>query len=130
MSTKIISYSRGFVIGNFLQEKIGIEETVDEGQDPLKVLKEVQEKVISYHKQLNPSLYPTGKENLVSSFEIPSIQISKQPTDIIGAIVQDISTVTDLKVLGTYRFIAKNHPELQTAIDKKEKELQWVYNGE
>jgi hypothetical protein len=49
MKVNLITYNKTFNIGPYLNEKVGIECSVDEGEDPSDVLDKAKEKIESWH---------------------------------------------------------------------------------
>ena len=74
--------------------------------------------VEEFHIENNKGLYFTMNPDAITNAESKSPKESAQ-TDMIAA----INSCTDIKVLESYRLIAKSNPEFQEAYDKKLKEL-------
>ena len=75
------------------------------------------------------SLYSLKKQ--VSDFFYESNKAAEKeakgestPITKVAELIQHIKTCTELKVLESYKFIAKKDPDLQSAYDNKLKELQ------
>lgn len=117
-----------FSIGSFLNAKIGMEATLEEGDDVNecfdKLSKDVKllafkeqgnvapEWAKDYHEVTTDSLLPQG------TFTIQHNQ--KEPEERrIGDIVSDIKSCTEIPILETYRILAKTKPEFQTAYDEQ-----------
>jgi hypothetical protein len=126
MKPRTVTYQRAFVVGPYLQERIGFEAQVDDHEEPEAVLEELKEMAKKFHLTSNPQLYPTGKENLIQSFnEIPEIQ--KEPKEkAIDGWVNTIQSITTLRGLENLRPMVEkeNNPRLLEAFENKLKSLQ------
>jgi hypothetical protein len=60
MTIKSISYQKAFVIGPYLQERIGVEIELSDTDDPDKAFQLAQEMTNDFHKKANPHLYLNG----------------------------------------------------------------------
>ena len=114
-----VSYQKAFVIGPYLQERVGFEAEIDDAEDEAKALSKLKEIAEQWHIANNPqvhasenSLNPYGPEQ---SWAIPaSIQVEKNEP-AIGIKPEDILSCNDLKVLETYKFLVKKDKELERA---------------
>lgn len=59
MTIKSISYQKAFVIGPYLQERIGVEIELSDTDDPDKAFQLAQEMTNDFHKKANPHLEGT-----------------------------------------------------------------------
>lgn len=131
-----ISYKQKFPTWQFLNCDIGFEIDVPEGENPLEKMKELKNLAAEFHKQEFPHLYQDNK--MVGDFISPSPAIHAQ-TDYhisdfpneksskertIDALIQDINSCKEIKVLESYRLIVKKYPELEDAYNLKLKSLQ------
>jgi hypothetical protein len=120
MRIKTISYQKSFVIGPYLQEKIGVEIELTEAESNKEnyenfTFSNAKAMVEKWHKEANPGLEITMNPEV-----LPTIAVEKSVGD---KITKEISTVKELKVLESYRLIAAKNPSIQSAYDKKLKEL-------
>jgi hypothetical protein len=111
MKIEKVNYTKSYVIGPFLQEKIGFEASID-GDSPEKVLSSLREMADEWHKANNP-----GLEISVNPEALQEIQEQK-PRNTVSFLIEDIKSCTELKVLESYRILAKTKPELQAAYDE------------
>jgi hypothetical protein len=119
MTIKSISYQKAFVIGPYLQERIGVEIELSDTDDPDKAFQLAQEMTNDFHKKANPHLYLNG---VVLANELGEITVER-PHDVKKALMQDMRSCQEIKVLESYRLLAKSDPELQLVYDQKMKEL-------
>jgi hypothetical protein len=112
MKIEKVSYQKAYVIGPYLQEKVGFEASID-GDSPEEVLSKLRKMADEWHRANNPLLQPGAEVG-------PSIQeIQEQkPRNTVSFLVEDIKSCTELKVLESYRILAKTKPELQAAYDE------------
>ena len=118
MNISLVSYQKTYNLGMYQSEKIGVELTLNEGEDAKEALDTARLLVEEYHRENNKELE-----------EMRGVQeriINQPPTTGIQAIINDIGTCKDIKVLESYRLIVKNNPELQETYNHKLNQLQNV----
>lgn len=120
MTVKTISYQKSFVIGPYLQEKIGVEIDLNENDDLDEAFITAKRMTETWHKENNPGLYI---ENTITD-EVSIPQNQTQLRDTVQYIIEDIQSCTDIKVLESYSLIAKSSPKVKEAYDNKYQELQ------
>ena len=116
-----ISYTKTFNLGNYSSEKIGVEITLNEGEDAKESLATAKALVEEYHKQ-SIAEYPMPFEQEI---EVPVI--SKETKELLKEEVyahsptleEQIMSCEEITVLKSYVHIAKRDPQLQLAYDKK-----------
>jgi len=119
-----ISYQRTYSIGPYLTEKIGLEDEVPDGIDPLQVFQQLKEMSDKAHEELNPHLQnPTPVQSDIV-YGKPVAEVPRTREDELASIINEINTCTDLKVLKTYSLLMKVYPEAQSEYDKKLQSLQ------
>ncbi len=64
-----ILYTHTYQIGLSNWEKIGLEATIDDTDDPKKSLEILKEEVHNFHRISNPQLYKNGNEAIVDEFD-------------------------------------------------------------
>jgi hypothetical protein len=121
-----ISYQKLFPLGVYINERIGMEATLDPEDIAEDKLSELKNMVEFTHKSLNPQLYKNGNEPLISGF-IPDEQVEKDSKERrIEMFIKEIercATLDGNNGLLTYRLLANNTPELKEVYDKKFLEL-------
>ncbi len=128
MRAKTISYQKSFVIGPYLQEKIGVEVEISETDSPTEVFLNAKTQVEEWHRSTNPGLYMTNAitgEVVYGTGAEPRTPapLINEPRTTVDYLISDVNSCDSLKVLETYKFIAKSNPAIQEAYDKKLKEL-------
>lgn len=124
MKIEKINYQRAYVTGPFLQDKLGIEISIDtdRGETPEAAYSWGKEIMDNWHKQNNPHL--EGITITDAPGPPREIQIEKTPEQQrIADLIKDINSCKEVKVLESYRFIAKQTDELMAAYDNKMNEL-------
>lgn len=118
MKINKVFYEKLFPTGSFLNERIGMEASLDPGDDEQGALHSLKEKVEKFHKDSNPLLDTVAPDQqpIISEKPIPADQR-------IAVIIADIYSCKELKVLESYKLMVKGNPELQAAYDQKFKEL-------
>jgi len=121
MNIDRIKYSKKFPYAPYLNEDIGFEMSISAGQDPKECLKYLKELAEEFYKENTLPLLDAmrGTHERI-------IQEEKPPATGLQAIINDMNTCKDIKVLESYRLIVKNNPELQETYDNKLNQLQNV----
>lgn len=113
-----VTYQKAFWIGSFLQHKIEIGYQLEEGQSVEQAL-DMAKKTVDEWNLANNSFSPVD-----SSSQVNDIKIEKDHTgNRVAALISDIYSCKELKVLESYRIMAKSSPELQAAYDQQFKKL-------
>ena len=123
MKPTMISYQKLFPLGIYINERIGIEMQLDDGDSPEVALSKAKEIVHKFHKDSNPEL--VDSQPLIPSPELPITQVKKDSKEeAIQRMINEINACANKKTLDSYKLIAKTSPELQEAFDNKLKQLQ------
>jgi hypothetical protein len=109
---KSVSYTRSYVIGAFLQEKIGVEIELAENQDPLEAILEAKKLTDTAHEQANPHLY-NGIQPISEPTTLPTLKVEREqkPTSI----EDQIKACTQLEGddgLASFKQVAQRDQEL------------------
>lgn len=118
----IVKYRRLYNIGPYLNEEIGFETNSPDGLShdayimQVEALKELADKA---HKKINPELAPSLHDYNTGQPEI--VQVEKETA--IGDLETQIRSVTDKKVLDSYKLLVKGKPELEKLYLAKLEEL-------
>ena len=116
-----ISYQKTYNLGNYSSERIGVEIELNAGEDAKNALDVAKSLVEEYHKE-SAALYPMPFQEEI---EIPIISNATREALYETTVVHDqtleeqIASCTDIKVLESYKFIAKKDEALQLAYDKR-----------
>ncbi len=122
-----VVYSRTFHLGDHNFEKIGTEGSVGEGETKEQLRSEavkfIYDSFAELHPELNVVLPPAIKKGEFNLDEgkivVWDFNEMKKPVSI----AEQIKSVTDIKVLETYKFIVKGKPELEEVYSNKLAEL-------
>lgn len=121
MKINLITYNQLFPLTAFLNERIGFEASLDEGEDPTEVLAELKKLSVEFYKKSNNHLEENG---LLSRVEVREPIKVEKPQNGVESLTADIESCKELKVLESYKFIAKQNPVIQEVFNKKLLELQ------
>lgn len=105
-----VMYQKTFNLGSYCSHKIGVEVSIDEGEDAKEALNIAKSLVEEYHKE---SYVVIAHEEL-----LPEVQKKNCVESTVNYLIQDIESCKEIKVLESYKIIAKSKPELQKAYDK------------
>jgi vacuolar-type H+-ATPase subunit H len=94
-------------------QKIAVTAQVEGSEDPKKALYEAKKIVTNFFYESNKSAEKKEQEI-----------VKEQPLSRTEAIIKDISSVTELKVLESYKLIAAKDPLIQEAYDNKLNQLK------
>lgn len=114
MKPVLVSYHRLFPLGNFANERIGVDVSLDEKDSPEAALDMARSIVEEYHKKNNPEEMGGTHERI----------IEQSPENPVQSIIHDIKNCKDLSTLQTYRLIAATNQLIQDAFNTKLKEFQ------
>jgi len=121
MKIEKISYQKAFVIGPYLQDRVGVEIALEEGDSMEGVLDCAKKYIENWHKTAHPDLSAT---NTGLSQEPVTIQMEKPSTENrIAMLAADILSCTELKVLESYKLMVKSSEYLQATYDQQYKKL-------
>jgi hypothetical protein len=116
MKIEKVSYQKLFPIGNFLNERIGFEASVDEGDDIFETLGKLKRMADQFHAENNAA-------NIVPDSENSSHKENSEDREI-GLKPEAIMSCKELRVLETYRFVIKGKPALEAAYNQRKFELE------
>lgn len=127
MPLKGTSYKRKYPTFQFLNEDIGFEWEIVEGEDWEEVQDNLKAMADKQHRKNNPHLYMDNNMDTVSKFQ-PLIEeeIKRPPKELqIKLHIDTINTYKDAgKLKQMFEKLANSHPEIKNAYDEKLKQLQ------
>ena len=126
MKIERISYQKAFVIGPYLQEKIGLEVQIDEGEDPAAAFERAKELVARWHVTTNPQ--PDFSAQGAPPTELPVIDWAAERR--ISRLIDDMNACRVLTELQTYYTLAKANPDLEAAYEARKRVLVAKEAGE
>jgi hypothetical protein len=124
-----ITYQRAYSIGPFLQEKIGFERELLEGEDTLTAIAHLKSLCDQAHQQLNPGLPKEVNVSWTQPLDenitvIPTQQVEKTDRQqCIEGILADIDKAHDIKQLEIWKHMPALYPEVRESYNKRLKEL-------
>lgn len=131
MKIERINYKKIFPIAPYVNESIGVEIQLDDGDTPEHALDLAKLIVEDWHKASNPELKFDPEWNappMTANFNsIPTTQIKKEPKEAaIDSQVEAIAGCTTLKSLEIFKKLVDREavPRLTEAFYKKQQELQ------
>ena len=108
-------------IDQFRRKVFGMEITIKEGEDVGQAISEAETHISNYIKA---NTVPMDDE--CRGVKIRDIAPEESRLSATQSIINDINTCKEVKVLESYRLIAKSNHEIQTAYDNK---LKLLNNG-
>lgn len=108
-------------IDQFRRKVFGMEITIKEGEDVGQAISEAETHISNYIKA---NTVPMDDE--CRGVKVRDISPEESRLSATQSIINDINTCKEVKVLESYRLIAKSNPEIQTAYDNK---LKLLNNG-
>ncbi len=120
MQIERVNYQKTYNLGNYESERIGVDINLMAGDDPVKALDEAKKLVEQYHKENNQHLFHDQTPDVPVTSQIIRQMGPRSREDQIEA---DIRTCKDVKVLESYKLIAKSNPVLKMAYNEKFQEL-------
>lgn len=97
---------------------------ITENEDEREVARILTNDIQIMHRENNPGLHvELGYVGASVTCQSQPNIIAERPSNTMEALIFDINSCTELKVLETYHLLAKKNPSIQEAYDKKLKEL-------
>jgi hypothetical protein len=127
-----INYTHTYQIGLTQWQKIGLEASIDDTEDPKECLAKLEQEAHDFHRKSNPSLYKNGNEALVEGFIPAEFETGKFikpiPTinrkyDEMKAVIEDCGS---LEELAKHKEYCGKHPDLMPFYMNKLKELTQI----
>lgn len=116
MQITTVSYQKTFNIGSYQSERIGVELSVEQGEDATLALDTARNLVHEYHQNNNPiPIYEDANlpERQVDKEVQPNQKLSKEEQQKLA-----ISSCQDIKTLESYRLIVRKYDYLQPTYDE------------
>lgn len=133
MKIVAVNYQKVFPLGQYINERIGVEIQVDPDESEVDALREAKRIVEQFHKDNNPQLYTETPIVDYTNFSVnnvdsaPDMEQKTPPKTQPHSTIEAINSCTTLKVLQEFDLIVQNmgkkYPEIQEAYDNKLKEL-------
>jgi hypothetical protein len=114
-----IAYEQLFPTGAYANQRYYAEMSVDDSESITEAFRVAKQRVEETFTALNPQItWQEPKPEVV-----PEVQVEKQISNTEDAFIADIKSCKELKVLETYKLLAKKYQRVQEAYDEKFKEL-------
>jgi len=110
MQIERISYQKTFNLGSYQSQRIGVDIILNPEDSADEAFAQARELVEKYHSETAPVMIADNPPEQVQ-------QISNGKLTPEQNLIQQIESCQELKVLESYRLIAKTKPEYQTAYD-------------
>lgn len=114
--------------GTYLQKKVTMDIILQEGETPEKALDYALETVTAWNestKKAQPNMPPMDLTGLPPHLATQVVRSDRPVPEVERKrkLMDDIYSCTELKVLESYRLLAKSSPELQQSYDEMLKKL-------
>lgn len=129
MKITTVSLSRTIPTGPYMNDKVGMEATLEEGESESDALHTLSARIEKWHKENSPHLYQesnpitSGYVSVALPIQVPEIYYTEQipSTDVLSL----IQTAADLETLKSFKVIAGSpgNEELYKAYNSRVKEL-------
>jgi hypothetical protein len=118
-----VTYQKSFVIGPYLQERVGFEAEIDgtceSEKDALSALKKISEE---WHIANNPQVH-SDPNTFTDHSVIPSIQVKPEDREI-GITAETLLSCNDIPTIDSYRLLIRDQPLLQDVYNKRREEIK------
>jgi len=115
-----ISYQKTFNLGSFQSERIGVEISLNEGEDAKEALNTAKNLVHEYYMEGLPK-EPIQIEQVADNKPVPIVQVEKpSKEDQQKQYLLDCKDITELK---TFEKLVKSNPHLMETYDEQLKKL-------
>jgi hypothetical protein len=124
MNITSISYVKLFPLGMYINEKIGVEVSLEAGEDAMLALDTARNLVHEYHEKNNPIPF-AGVTAIADNPTIPNVQVEKEPPTKLTKEEKQKKCITDTTQiegadgLKSFALLVKNNPHLQDTYDNQ-----------
>lgn len=128
MTPTIIKINRLFSTAPYENIDLGMEATIDPGETYDEAVIKAHQQIMETFKKIYPpvTVNPEYAHLLQPTQQAPprEIKVDKVPEEErVSKLIEDLNTCTSVKILESYKLIAKLNPTVQSAYDLKLKEL-------
>lgn len=121
-----VNYQKVFPLAPYVNERIGVDIQLDDGDSPLEALAKAKEMVEQFHQEAKKGLV---LEMVTSEIPInqplPIIETQKQSKeDMLSSAIAGIYASRDIEELKSFRAYYEKYPEAQAAYDEMKNKLQ------
>ena len=132
MTITTVSYQKTYNLGNYSSERIGVEVSINEGENAMEALDTAKKLCQEFHEKNNPEPPQSSVVSVpfeeIAAIQPPKIDKKTAKEQQEQKLIDDINSCTELKVLESYRLIAKSNKKLQTTYDYRLKLIQDANN--
>lgn len=118
MHIQVINYQKTFNLGNYSSERIGVEISINAGDDAKEALETAKKLVEEFHKE---SLKPAIQQVYEEPIQVIKTQSPQTVAEKTKAFIDNCNTAEQLKA---WRLMCKNKPDLEEYYNKKLKSLK------
>lgn len=123
-----ISYERIYPLASFVNERIGMKATLDEGENPIEAMNELRGKVDKCHVSPEENVLNSVQDYVSPSVKdaiLPTLHVVKDPIEEQEQkIITEIRSCKSLKDLESYKLIAERNPVFLPVYNIKYSELK------
>lgn len=125
-----VEYSESIQIAEGLWRKIGVE--IEDGDDENGRIHDAEKYSQTLHNQAKEYVQRWHKEDQMTtkswlepivSQPITEMQVDRPLSNTIEALIKDIQSCNDIKILESYKLLARQKPDLQSVYQSKLEEL-------
>jgi hypothetical protein len=132
MKITTINYQKLFPIGAYMNERMGVEIQVGEGESAEEALKMAKWMVEKFHIDNNPHLYEGGNTSTIYKYlgtdkKDVGESVAETPEEKISSLASSLAFCKTVDELKSYRLVVyskQGTPELQTLYETKYRELK------
>lgn len=121
-----VNYQKVFQLAPYVNERIGVDMQLDDGDSPLEALAKAKDLVEKFHRDgTGSSISATTTPETPAPTPIPIVKAEKQSKEQIEAtIIAEIYSCTDIDKLESYSIFAKTYPGAKAAYDEMYQKLK------
>lgn len=122
MNITSVSYVKLFPLGMYINEKIGVEVSLEAGEDAMLALDTARNLVHEYHEKNNPIPF-AGVTAIADNPTIPNVQVDKEPPTKLTKeekqkkYITDTTTIEGADGLKSFALLVSKNPHLQETYD-------------
>lgn len=119
-----VTFDELYPTAPFLNTRIGAKASVSEREDPQEAWSQLKRLADDFHKKNYPNMYVVDQQKSVPQ-QLPETMVDRHSgLPEKESLLKQISEITDLKVLQSFRILKDKYKEVADAYSKREKELK------
>ena len=129
MRIEKVSYQKVFPLGMYINEKIGVELVLNEGDDAMEALSEARKVTHEFFDKNNPEPFISGVKIIEEApqqnigIKLDKKTQKEQQEDNFIKLINECTEIEKPLGVKAYELISNNNPKLKTAYDNKLKKL-------